>query len=194
MLRLDVQPSCTTAIIMVFVMEAEKMMIGGVLVAIIAVGLLIGVSFPMTPSSTNNTNSGGSSSTPALTSDSDFGQTRKAPDWGLLMSNGEVIQLSSLECKFIVVDLMSLTCPSCETQNDELEGLVNAMSDSIEVISLSVDVSTSVSQMEQFKTNNGLSWQHGLDTSSVFTYYFNIRYTPTIVTIDADGYFRMYHE
>ncbi|MDF1540675.1 MAG: TlpA disulfide reductase family protein [Candidatus Thorarchaeota archaeon] len=175
-------------------METEKMVIGGVLVAIIAVGLLIGVLLVMTPSSIGDTNSGESSSIPALTADSDFGQTRKAPDWGLLMSTGDVVQLSSLEGKFIVVDLMSLNCPSCETQNDELDTLIDAMGDSIEVVSLSVDVSTSVSQMEQYKINNEIGWSHGLDTNSVFTYYFNIRYTPTIVIIDADGYFRMYHE
>ena len=175
-------------------METEKMLIGGVLITILAVGLLIGVSIAMMPTATSNTDTGGSSSTSTLTADTDLGQTRQAPDWGLLMSDGEVIQLSSLEGKFLVVDLMSLTCPSCETQNDELENLIDAMGSSIHVVSLSVDLSTSVSQMEEYMTSNDLSWSHGLDTNSVFTYYFNIRYTPTTVIIDSDGYFRMYHE
>jgi len=162
------------------------MLIGGVLATIVAVGLLIGASIAMMPTGTSNTDTGDSSSTSSLTADTDFGQTRQAPDWGLLMSDGDVIQLNSLEGNFLVVDLMSLTCPSCEIQNDELENLIDAMGSSIRVISLSVDVSTSVSQMEQYMTNNDLSWSHGLDTNSAFTYYFNIRYTPTTVIIDSD--------
>ncbi len=175
-------------------METEKMLIGGLLIAVIAVGLVVGVSFALTPTGNTNTNDGGTSSTPALTADTDFGQTRAASDWGLLMSDGEILQLSSLEGKFVIVDLMSLTCPACETQNIELEALIDAMGDSIHVISLSVDISTTVDQMDQYMSSNALGWPHGLDTNSAFTYYFNLRYTPTMVIIDADGYIRMYHE
>ncbi|MHA2426080.1 MAG: TlpA family protein disulfide reductase [Candidatus Thorarchaeota archaeon] len=175
-------------------METEKMLIAGLMIAVVAVGLVVGVSMAMTPTGNTGNNNGGSSSTPSLTPDSDFGQTRSAPDWGLLMSDGEIVQLSSLEGKFVVVDLMSLTCPACETQNVELEKLYNAMGDSIHIISLSVDLSTTVSQMDQYMVDNDLDWAHGLDTNSAFTYYFSIRYTPTMVIIDSDGYFRMYHE
>ena len=110
------------------------------------------------------------------------------------MSDGEILQLSSLEGKYVIVDLMSLTCPACETQNSELELLKDAMCDSIHIISLSVDASTTVNQMDQYMIDKSLSWPHGLDTNGAFTYYFNIRYTPTTVLIDSDGYFRMYHE
>ncbi len=175
-------------------METEKMLVAGLMIAIIAVGLVVGVTIAMTPNgSTSNNNNGGSSSS-TLTADTDFGQTREAPDWGLLMSDGEILQLSSLEGKFVIIDLMSLTCPACETQNDELELLQDAMGDSIHVISLSVDISTTVDQMDQYMTNNELGWPHGLDTNSAFTYYFNLRYTPTMVLVDSDGYIRMYHE
>ena len=175
-------------------MESEKLLIGGLLIAVIAVGLVVGVSFALTPTGNTSNNDGGTSSTPALIADTDFGQTRAASDWGLLMSDGEILQLSSLEGKFVIVDLMSLTCPACETQNIELKALIDDMGNSIHVISLSVDISTTVTQMEQYMTNNGLGWPHGLDTNSAFTYYFNLRYTPTMVIIDADGYIRMYHE
>ncbi|MHA1909680.1 MAG: TlpA family protein disulfide reductase [Candidatus Thorarchaeota archaeon] len=175
-------------------METEKMLIGGLMIAIVAVGLVVGVSIAMTPTGTTGNNNGGTSSTPELTADTDFGQTRAAPDWGLLMSDGEITQLSALEGKFVVVDLMSLTCPACETQNGELELLKDAMGDSIHIISLSVDLSTTVDQMDQYMTNNELGWPHGLDTNSAFTYYFSLRYTPTMVIIDSDGYIRMYHE
>ncbi len=174
-------------------METEKLLIAGLLITIVSVGLAIGVSIALTPVGNTNTN-GGSSSTPSLSTDTDFGQTREAPDWGLLMSDGEILQLSSLEGKFVLVDLMSLTCPACETENSEIQSLSSAMGESLHIISLSVDISTTFQQMDEYKTNNALDWPHGLDTNSAFTYYFNLRYTPTMVLIDFDGYIRMYHE
>jgi cytochrome oxidase Cu insertion factor (SCO1/SenC/PrrC family) len=173
-------------------MEPEKMLLVIAVTSVIVVGLVVGATLAAAPTNDSSNNSG--SSTPSLTADTDFGQTRAAPDWGLLMSNGEVVQLSSLEGKFVIVDLMSLSCPACETQNGELLSLYNAMSDRVHIISLSVDVSTTVDQMLTYKDDNSLPWQHGLDTNSVFTYYFSLRYTPTVVIIDSDGYFRMYHE
>lgn len=173
-------------------MEPEKMLIAVVITSVVVVGFVLGLTLASSPNdSTSNSTSSSSSS---FESDIDLGQSRAAPDWGLLMSNGEVLQLSSLEGKFVIIDLMSLSCPACETQNGELESLLSSMGDRIHVVSLSVDVSTTVSQMENYKEENSLSWSHGLDTNSVFTQYFNLRYTPTIVVVDDDGYFRMYHE
>ncbi len=173
-------------------MEPEKMLIAILVASVVVIGVAIGATVSSAPSE-NSIGSTGSTQT-SLSPDTDFGQTRIAPDWGLLMSDSEVIQLSSLEGKFTVVDLMSLSCPACETQNGELTALISSMDDRIYVISLSVDISTTVDQMLTYKNDNSLSWSHGLDTNSVFTYYFNLRYTPTIVIIDDDGYFRMYHE
>ena len=168
------------------------MLIAVLLTSVVVIGVVIGATLVSTPSENSNGSSG--STQTALSPDTDFGQTRSAPDWGLLMSDGEVVQLGSLEGKFTVIDLMSLSCTACETQNSELSTLISAMGDRINVISLSVDVSTTVDQMQTYKDDNSLPWSHGLDTNSVFTYYFNLRYTPTIVIIDDNGYFRMYHE
>ncbi|MFW9932694.1 MAG: TlpA family protein disulfide reductase [Candidatus Thorarchaeota archaeon] len=173
-------------------MEPEKMLVAIVLTSVVIVGLVIGVSVASAPSGTSNNGSGSSQS--SLSPDTDFGQSKEAPDWGLLMSDGKVIQMSNLEGKFAIVDLMSLTCPACETQNGEIVSLISAMGDRIHVISLSVDVSTTTEQMQSYKDDASLTWEHGLDTNSVFTYYFKLRYTPTVVIIDSDGYFRMYHE
>lgn len=173
-------------------MEPEKILVVVLLSAVLVVGVVVGVVLFSNPDGSSNGSSGSSQTT--LSPDTDLGQTRSAPDWGLLMSDGEVLQLSSLEGKFVIVDLMSLNCPACETQNGELTSLIDAMDDRIHVISLSVDVSNTVNQMQNYKEEKSLGWGHGLDTNNVFTYYFSLRYTPTIVIIDDEGYFRMYHE
>ncbi|MHA2356314.1 MAG: TlpA family protein disulfide reductase, partial [Candidatus Thorarchaeota archaeon] len=45
-----------------------------------------------------------------------------------------------------------------------------------------------------YMADKGLPWQHGLDTQAVFSNYFNIRYIPSIVIIDDEGYLRWFHE
>lgn len=174
-------------------MESEKMLVVGMLTTIIVVGLVIGAS--LATFDPGGTTDGNTTTSSILTLDTDLiDQSREAPDWGILMSDGEVVQLSSFEGKFVLIDLMGLNCPACETQNEEIETLIANFGDSITVISLSVDYGTSVSQIADYKVEHGVDWQHGLDTNSVFTEYFHIRYTPTLVIIDSDGFFRMYHE
>lgn len=110
------------------------------------------------------------------------------------MSDGEVLELESLESKFIVVDLMTFGCSACELQNDEFETLIDDLGDNVYVISLNVDASATADQMADYKEVRSLTWHHGLDTDGVFSSYFSIRFTPTLVIIDDAGYFRMYHE
>ncbi len=174
-------------------METEKMMIIGLMIVIIAVGLVIGVAM-LAATIPSGGDSGGSSSS-SLTPDTDLIDEELAvPDWGLLMSDEEVVQMSDIEGQFVIVDLMGLNCPACETQNDEFKDLIEDMGDSIILISLSVDSSTTASQMANYKEEHELTWYHGLDTNGVFSNYFSIRFTPTVIIIDDDGYFRMYHE
>ncbi|TFG14128.1 TlpA family protein disulfide reductase [Candidatus Thorarchaeota archaeon] len=175
-------------------MNAEKIMIGSVIAAIVIVGLLIGFSLASFSPSDQNTggNSGGS---PDIQTDVDLiDQELEVPNWGLIMSDGEVLELESLEGKFLLVDLMAFGCSACELQNDEFETLMEDMGDNIHVVSLNVDTSATADQMADYKEDRSLAWYHGLDTNGVFSSYFSIRFTPTIVIIDDTGYFRMYHE
>jgi hypothetical protein len=68
------------------------------------------------------------------------------------------------------------------------------MGDNIHIVSLNVDGSATGDQMADYKEDRSLPWYHGLDTNGVFSSYFSIRFTPTLVIIDDAGYFRMYHE
>jgi len=167
-------------------MESEKMLVVGMLTTIIVVGIVIGAS--LATFNPGGTTDDGTTTSSTLTLDTDLiDQSREAPDWGFLMSDGEVVQLSSFEGKFVLIELMG-------TMNEEIVTLLANFGDSITVISLSVDYGLTVSQIAEYKVDQGVDWQHGLDTNDVFKEYFHVRYTPTLVLIDSDGFFRMYHE
>ncbi|MFW9925971.1 MAG: TlpA family protein disulfide reductase, partial [Candidatus Thorarchaeota archaeon] len=61
------------------------------------------------------------------------------------------------------------------------------------IISLTVDASETAQMMATYKSEKGLMWAHGLDTGEKFDNYFNVQYIPTIVLIDANGFFRYMH-
>ncbi|MHA1927704.1 MAG: TlpA family protein disulfide reductase [Candidatus Thorarchaeota archaeon] len=171
-------------------MESEHMLLAGLVIVIVSVGLVVGVSmigFEATPSNTNTT--------PSLVPDVDLiDQSRKAPNWGLLLSDGEILELNSLEGSFVLIDLMGLACPACETMNEEIAQIRDDMGTTIVVVSLVVSYGIDISDVSDYKADKGLDWDHGIDTNNVFSEYFNVRVTPTLVLIDDDGYFRMYHE
>ncbi len=172
-------------------MESEHILLAGLVIAIVSVGLVVGVSMiTFDPSQSNN------STTPSnLTPDVDLiDQSRKVPNWGLLMSDGEILELSNLEGTFVLVDLMQFSCSACETMNEEIIILRESMGDSIIVISLIVSTNVDLSDVSDYKSSRGLDWDHGIDTNNVFSEYFNVRFTPTLVLIDDEGYFRMNHE
>jgi thiol-disulfide isomerase/thioredoxin len=179
-------------------METEKLLLVVVLSAIIGVGMLFGfILLGYQPDSNGNDSS---DNTPTITApagiedDTDLLELGlEAPDWELLMSNEETITLHSLRGEFIVIDLMATWCTSCASQNTELKQIQEDYSDSVRIISLTVDLSESAALMAEYKENHDLPWDHGVDSNGVFASYFNVAYIPTIVLVDENGYFRWVH-
>jgi len=58
---------------------------------------------------------------------------------------------------------------------------------------LSLVLSDTVARVAQYKEQNGIQWQVGLDTQGVFGSYFNARSVPTLIIIDDEGFFRWAH-
>ncbi|NOR39145.1 MAG: redoxin domain-containing protein [Candidatus Thorarchaeota archaeon] len=176
-------------------MESEKLLIVGLVGVIIVVGLIV-VASPylfLTPANGNNDNNGGSSGT--IPRDSDLlDLSLEVPDWNLVMSDDSIITMYELHGKFVIIDLMATWCTYCASQNSALLEIYNAIdSDSLVIISLTVDDTETIGMMAEYKVDNGLPWAHGLDTSDVFGDYFSVTSIPTAILIDADGYFRWVH-
>lgn len=172
-------------------MDSIKGLIAGLVVVLAITGIAIGLTM-----ATYNTGSTTTKTTSkSLAPDIDLiDQERLVPEtWEFEMSDGSTMKISDFSGYYLIVDLMSTNCPACETENGELQDIYDNHGDTIKIVSLSVDLSSTADSMATYKEDNGLPWDHGLD-GGYFTQYFQLRYTPTLVIIDPDGYFRMYHE
>jgi thiol-disulfide isomerase/thioredoxin len=171
-------------------MEPEKLAVVGVTVAVVVVGLLVGVSFLTFPSSNN----GGDNQLTRTTQDTDLLELElEVPStWEFEMSDGSTLSLNDLEGSVVLVDLMATWCTSCETQNGYLETIYNDLSGIVVVVSLTVDSDETTSMMADYKSSKGLPWAHGLDNRQ-FLNYFSISAVPSMILIDADGFFRYFH-
>jgi len=114
-------------------------------------------------------------------------------DWEFDMADGTTLSLSDLSGKIILVDLMATWCTYCVTQNSYLETVYDTLAGPLVILSLTIDRSETVAMMEDYQSDKGLPWAHGLDTGSSFTNYFEVTSVPTLVLIDSDGYFRYMH-
>jgi thiol-disulfide isomerase/thioredoxin len=171
-------------------MEPEKMAVAGVVIAIVVVGLALGVSVLGF-----QTNDNGGTGLTGITTDTDLLELGlQVPDnWEFDLSDGTTLKLSDLEGKVILVDLMATWCSTCAAQNSYLESAHESLSGPLVILSLTVDHSETIAMMADYKADRGLSWDHGLDTGQSFTNYFKVTTVPTLVLIDGDGYFRYVH-
>jgi len=175
-------------------MESEQLLIVGLLGVIIVVGLIV-VASPylfLTPTDGDNNNNDSSGTIPR---DVDLlDHSLEAPDWNLLMSDDSIITIHELRGKFVIIDLMALWCGPCAFQSIELlEIYDNSDSESLVIISLTIDDAETIEMMAEYKADNNYPWSHGLDTSDVFSDYFSVTSIPTMIIIDDNGYFRWLH-
>jgi len=175
-------------------MESEKLLIVGLLGVIIVVGLIV-VASPylfLTPTDGDNNNNNSSGTIPRDAELLD--RSLEAPDWNLSMSNDSIITIHELRGKFVIIDLMALWCGPCASQSIELlEIYDNSDSESLVIISLTIDDAETIEMMAEYKADNNYPWSHGLDTSDVFSDYFSVTSIPTLIIIDDNGYFRWLH-
>jgi thiol-disulfide isomerase/thioredoxin len=170
-------------------MEPEKLGIVGVILVVVVVGMAVGVSFLTFPVDGDN----GNTQLTKTTQDTDLLELGlEAPDWSFEMSDGTTLSLSDLEGDIVLIDLMATWCTYCVTQNGYLDTLVQDLTGTVVVISLTIDTSETASMMADYKSTRGLNWAHGLDNRQ-FSNYFGVSSVPTLVLIDADGFFRYFH-
>ncbi|MFX1559418.1 MAG: TlpA family protein disulfide reductase [Promethearchaeota archaeon] len=171
-------------------MEPEKLAIVGITLVVVVVGTLVGVSFLTFPTDNDN----GPSQLTRTTQDTDLLELGlEVPDtWEFEMSDGTTFALSDLEGQVVLVDLMATWCTSCASQNSYLQTIVQDLTGTVVVVSLTVDSDETTSMMADYKSNKGLNWAHGVDNQQ-FSNYFSVSAVPTLVLIDANGFFRYFH-
>ncbi len=165
-------------------MKPKKLAVVGVTLIIVVAGIVAGTAFLIFPEYELS----------ITTRDTDLLELGvKVPDtWEFEMSDDTTLSLSDLEGHVVLVDLMAIWCSSCAIQNGYLETVYDSLGDSLIIISLTVDSSETASMIANYKLEEDLAWAHGVDDGK-FLYYFSISSIPSMVLIDANGYFRYFH-
>jgi len=124
---------------------------------------------------------------------SSFAQPRvdsKAPEISLPTENGEIVNLSSLRGKVVLLDFWASWCRPCRMTNRQVQPIYKKYKDKgFEIYSVSVDGSKPA-WLSAVKQDN-ISWVHVIDTKAangnMLTQTWNIRYIPSTFLIDKEG-------
>ncbi|MFX1577156.1 MAG: TlpA family protein disulfide reductase [Promethearchaeota archaeon] len=131
------------------------------------------------------------STPPSVPPDSNGTNLTRAPGFSLTSIDGEDFSLSGFRGQVVVLDLMGTTCIPCIEQMEHLHSIDGLFEDSIQIISISVS-GDSDEQLRQFASDHNIDWLVARDTDNVGIDY-SVRFIPTIVIIDQDGYLRNRH-
>jgi cytochrome c-type biogenesis protein len=100
----------------------------------------------------------------------------------------ETMSLSDFQGKVVVLDMMATWCPGCRKAMSELKKVYDHYGDSIEMISVDIDLTESSAQLRDFKEEYDAGWRFTMDTPDhKFLDEFKVQEIPKIVVIDING-------
>jgi len=128
----------------------------------------------------------------ALSNLSSVSALEQAPDFSLTSIDGELVRLSALRGKIVLLDFFYIDCPPCKAEISELKQVDDAYGDEVVIISIDVNPQDSVDALKDFREQMGMTWTIVRDTENVAGKY-GIFAVPTLLIIDKEGYIRSRH-
>ena len=122
--------------------------------------------------------------------DIDYSQSlevnKPAPDFQFESPDGEVMFLSDLQGKAVLLNFWQVRCPPCVYEMPYLQAVHDEWSDRGLVL-LAINVGESSSTVKRFLESHELSFMVLLDRKLAASRLYSIRAIPTTILIDKDG-------
>jgi peroxiredoxin len=111
----------------------------------------------------------------------------KAPEFSAIAVDGQVIRLSDLRGKVVVLDFWATWCPPCRAMIPDERDLVQRMQGKPFVF-LGISADQSVDELKDFVRTQNMNWTHILDgPQGPVQKRFEVDAFPTIFVLDMNG-------
>ncbi len=116
----------------------------------------------------------------------DRGSGQPAADFELRIFGGDVLRMSDLKGKVVVLNFWASWCPPCRAEMPNFEEMWREMRDD-DVVFVGVAVSDSPEDARAFAEATGVTYPIGVDASGVIARDYRVVSLPTTFLIDREG-------
>ncbi len=112
----------------------------------------------------------------------------EAPDIAFTDIDGNSMSLGDYQGKVVLLDMMATWCPSCREGMAALGEISDKYGNSIEMITVDIDLTETSAQLRDFKKEYSADWRFTMDNEDQdFLTNFDVKQIPKIVVIDIYG-------
>jgi peroxiredoxin len=111
---------------------------------------------------------------------------KKAPDFTLEDTDGNMVKLSDYAGKIVILDFWATWCPPCRAGIPDFVELQKEYGDDVQILGISLDLETKgdvIPFMKEYEINYPVLW----GTMDVVADYGNIQSIPTTFIVDQEG-------
>ncbi len=110
-----------------------------------------------------------------------------AQDFQLTDLDGNIIKLSDLRGKVVLIEFSVTWCGTCKAELDVLKALYSEYSHD-DVVFITIDIDSTVDTLQEYRSTNGIEWT--LASGKEVGVLYGVYSLPTIVVVDKNGVIR----
>lgn len=112
---------------------------------------------------------------------------KPVPAFALVTSEGERVNQTTWQGRYLVLDLMATWCAPCKLEVDHLKEIHAAYGDRVAILSVGADPTESSAELDQFAKDHGATWPHALDFDGAVGRAMRINIIPKLLVVDPQG-------